>query len=166
MRDQILNLERLRDDYLKKNLTQQESIDQMLSQIASFQIEFEELLKRNTHLEEKIKKLITIGETYKDKYHEIKKLKKQDDAKHAQRTELTNISETMEVNLIKNFIKDLRSEENQDEFLADTSRLEEKSSYQIKFKRNTSIETSNIQYEDLPNDESEEEWSDIKMCRK
>jgi chromosome segregation ATPase len=65
-------LEQLRDEYIKKNTCQQQSIEQMLEQINKFKDDLEELIKRNQTLNEKIVKLNSNCEAYKKKYSEIK----------------------------------------------------------------------------------------------
>ncbi len=73
----------------------------MLQQIESFKTEFEQIVKRNMHLEEKYKKAHSVCNAYKEKYHELKQQKfncKDSSLK----------SKTSEANLIKSFMRDLR----------------------------------------------------------
>jgi len=65
-------LEQLRDEYIKKNTCQQQSIEQMLEQINKFKDDLDELIKRNQTLNEKIVKLNSNCDAYKKKYSEIK----------------------------------------------------------------------------------------------
>ncbi len=73
----------------------------MLQQIASFKGEFEQMVKRNSSLEEKCKKAQSHCTAYKEKYQELKqqKLNAKDSA---------IACKTMDMNLIKSFVRDLR----------------------------------------------------------
>ena len=127
---EIASLENLRDECLKKNKAQQAAIEQMLEQIASFKSEFELLIKRNSNLEEKLKKLTNSCDLYKNKCLELKQEKRR---LSLDRKEMTTNIETMEINLIKNLVRDLKLDEK-----TNLHKFEEKSSYTIKF-QNTSI---------------------------
>lgn len=121
-KDQISSLGNTRDEYLKKNISQQESIDQMLEQIASFKIEFDNILKRNNYLEDKVKRINTQSEAYKEKYLELKKLKKMTETEN----EKVNSLKTTELNLIQNFVRELRVV---DEKSSKDTSIEEKNNY-------------------------------------
>ena len=78
LKKQIHVLEQLRDEYLRKNASQQNSIEQMLQQIGMFQSELDLLLKQNTSLNERAKKATSAGEAYKRKYVQLKEVLKRD----------------------------------------------------------------------------------------
>lgn len=84
----------------------------MLQQINSFKTEFEEILKRNSNLEEKFKKLSTQADAYKEKYNQLKQKmnKTSTEFTKSQRSEAASpMGKTAEVDLIKNFMRDLRN---------------------------------------------------------
>lgn len=127
LKKEIDTLVQVRDEYLKKNNSQQVSIEKMLEQISHFQKEFEVLVKQNTSLNEKIKKLAANCDAYKKKYaqmktylkklwieeEKIKKLKEQQQLinqqqqlQHSQQANLI-ASTQAQANLIDNLVKNL-----------------------------------------------------------
>lgn len=151
LKNQIAALEKLRDEYLKKNAVQQRSVEEMLEQIRSFKAEFDNLVNRNTYLEEKIKKIVAQAEAYRDKYNEMKKNRKPAE------NQVEVATKSMGLNLIQDFVRDLRINEqvacNQK---ADCAEKEGRmNTYTIKYQRNMSVEMSNIQYENFEDAESD-----------
>ena len=72
LKKEVDSLIQLRDEYAKKNDTQQISIDQMLDKMNNFQQEFEYLVKCNSNIRDKLDKINHHCETYKKKYYEMK----------------------------------------------------------------------------------------------
>lgn len=72
LKKEIEHLEQLRDEYVKKNNIQQDSIEKMLEKMNNFQEEFEYLVKCNTSIREKMEKINDSCESYKKKYYEMK----------------------------------------------------------------------------------------------
>ena len=155
-------MEKLRDEYLKKNAVQQKSVEEMLEQIRSFKVEFDNLVNRNTYLEDKIKQIIVQSEAYKEKYLEIKRSSK----KQPVENQVESSTKSIGLDLIHDFVRDLRINER---LTSDKAENDAKvNTYTVKYQRNMTVEMSNIQYENFEdadsdsNNKSNEEWSELK----
>lgn len=162
LQNQISALEKLRDEYLKKNAVQQKSVEEMLEQIRSFKVEFDNLVNRNTYLEDKIKQIIVQSEAYKEKYLEIKRSSK----KQPVENQVESSTKFIGLDLIHDFVRDLRINER---LTSDKAENDAKvNTYTVKYQRNMTVEMSNIQYENFEdadsdsNNKSNEEWSELK----
>jgi hypothetical protein len=162
LQNQISALEKLRDEYLKKNAVQQKSVEEMLEQIRSFKVEFDNLVNRNTYLEDKIKQIIVQSEAYKEKYLEIKRSSK----KQPVENQVESSTKSIGLDLIHDFVRDLRINER---LTSDKAENDAKvNTYTVKYQRNMTVEMSNIQYENFEdadsdsNNKSNEEWSELK----
>ena len=134
----------------------------MLEQIRSFKVEFDNLVNRNTYLEDKIKQIIVQSEAYKEKYLEIKRSSK----KQPVENQVESSTKSIGLDLIHDFVRDLRINER---LTSDKAENDAKvNTYTVKYQRNMTVEMSNIQYENFEdadsdsNNKSNEEWSELK----
>ncbi|RNA40960.1 coiled-coil domain-containing protein [Brachionus plicatilis] len=109
-------MEKMREEYLKKNESQKNSLDKMFEQIAKFQKEIEALIKRNGELETKLKNKNESYELFKRKYLDIKTFAKQELFPNnqnilKQQQEMAKLSENIQ-NFINGLINDLNINEN------------------------------------------------------
>lgn len=109
-------MEKIREEYLKKNESQKNSLDKMFEQISKFQKEIEALIKRNGELELKLKNRKESYEIYKKKYLEIKNFAKKElfpnnQSILKQQQEMAKLSQNIQ-NFINGLINDLNVNEN------------------------------------------------------
>lgn len=109
-------IEKIKEEYLKKNESQKDSLDKMFQQISKFKNEIEALIKRNEDLESKLKENQEFHELYKRKYLDIKNFAKQELFPNnlnilKQQQEMAKLSQNIQ-NFINGLINDLSVNEN------------------------------------------------------
>lgn len=107
LRKDLADHDQMRSEYLRKNSQQQASLDQMLQQIKTFEVEMNDLITRNRELNDKLIKVNTNYDVCKRKYSYLKECMR----KMLQAEEETNNESQMAHMRLRNLMRDLNMDD-------------------------------------------------------